>query len=56
MSWKNSNLKIDTYMATRKVGRVKPTMTKAGVTKNRSRKFCKGGKLYKCGGKIKKRC
>jgi hypothetical protein len=42
-------------MAT-KVGRAKPTMIKAGVTKNRKRKYCGGGKLYKSGGKLKGRC
>ena len=40
-------------MATRKVGRVKATTPKAGVTKNRGRKYCGGGKMYSCGGKIK---
>ena len=40
-------------MATRKVSRVKATTPKAGVTKNRSRKYGCGGKVYKCGGKLK---
>lgn len=28
-----------------KIGRAKPTMIKAGVTANRNRKYCGGGKL-----------
>ena len=40
-------------MATKKTGRAKPLVAKAGVTKNRGRRYCGGGKLYKCGGKLK---
>ena len=38
-----------------KSGRAKPAIPKAGVTKNRSRKYGCGGKMntYKCGGKLK---
>jgi hypothetical protein len=43
-------------MAARKVGRVKATTPKAGVTKNRSRKYCGGGKIFKSGGKLKNKC
>lgn len=43
-------------MATRR--RESPVVPKAGVTKNRSRKYGCGGKVskrsYKCGGKLKK--
>jgi hypothetical protein len=44
-------------MATR---RAKPAVPKAGVTKNRSRRYGCGGKMskgnsYKCGGKISKK-
>ena len=35
-------------------GRETPVVPKAGVTKNRKRKYGKGGKTYKCGGKLKK--
>lgn len=38
----------------KKVGRVKATTPKAGVTKSRSRRYDKGGRTYKCGGKLKK--
>lgn len=34
-------------------GRVKANTIKAGVTKSRGRKYCGGGKVYKCGGKLK---
>ena len=40
-------------MATKKTGRAQPVIAKAGVTKNRSRKYGCGGKTYKCGGKLK---
>ena len=40
------------------MARIKATTSKAGVTKNRSRKYGCGGKMskgtsYKCGGKLK---
>lgn len=38
----------------KKTGRAKPLVTKAGVTRDGKRRYCGGGKLYKCGGKIKK--
>ena len=41
-------------MAKRKTGRGTPVIPKAGVTKNRSRRYGEGGKVYKCGGKLKK--
>jgi hypothetical protein len=42
-------------MATKKrSGRETPVVPKAGVTKNRSRKYENGGRTYKCGGKLKK--
>ena len=42
----------------RSVSRVRATTPKAGVTKNRSRRYSCGGKMpkgtsYKCGGKLK---
>lgn len=37
----------------KKTGRAKPLVTKAGVTRNRERRYNGGGKLYKCGGKLK---
>lgn len=40
-------------MAARKMGRAKPNIVKAGVTKNRARRYGCGGKVYKCGGKLK---
>lgn len=43
-------------MANKKVGRVRATTPKAGVTKNRSRKYCGGGKIYKSGGHLKSKC
>ena len=42
-------------MVTKKrTGRETPVVPKAGVTRNRSRKYGSGGKTYKCGGKLKK--
>lgn len=41
-------------MANRKTGRAKPLTPKAGYTKTR-RRYCGGGKLFKCGGKLKKK-
>ena len=40
-------------MANKRTGRAKPAIPKAGVTKNRSRRYGCGGKIYKCGGKLK---
>lgn len=43
-------------MANKKTGRAKPLIAKAGVTKNRSRRYSSGGSMkniYKCGGKLK---
>lgn len=40
-------------MATKRTGRAKPAIPKAGVTKNRDRRYSEGGKLFKCGGKLK---
>lgn len=40
-------------MANKRTGRPKPVVPKAGVTKNRERRYTSGGKLYKCGGKLK---
>lgn len=34
-------------MAAKRVGRPKPLIAKAGVTKNRSRRYATGGKLKK---------
>ena len=42
-------------MGTRTVSRVKATTPKAGVTKNRSRRYGSGGRILKCGGKIKRK-
>ena len=41
-------------MAKAKRRRETPVVPKAGITKNRSRKYGEGGKTYKCGGKLKK--
>jgi len=40
-------------MAPKKTGRAKPVVPKAGVTRNRDRRYSEGGKVYKCGGKLK---
>lgn len=34
--------------------RSKPLTPKAGWTKDPKRRYCRGGKLFKCGGKLKK--
>ena len=41
-------------MAKARKRRESPVVPKAGVTKNRSRKYGCGGKTYKCGGNLKK--
>lgn len=45
-------------MATKRTGRAKPLVAKAGLTRDPKRRYSNGGKLksnsYKCGGKIKK--
>ena len=40
-------------MANKRTGRAKPPVPKAGVTKNRGRRYGEGGRIYKCGGKLK---
>lgn len=42
-------------MATRRASsrRPKPVAAKAGISKNPRRRYCGGGKLMKCGGKLK---
>lgn len=38
-----------------KTGRARPNTPKAGVTREPRRRFCAGGKLFKKGGKLKKK-
>lgn len=39
----------------KKTGRARPMTPKAGVTRNPKRRYCGGGKLFKNGGKLKKK-
>ena len=41
-------------MATKKTGRAKPLTPKVSVTRDGKRRYCGGGKLLKCGGRLKK--
>ena len=41
-------------MATKSTGRKKPSTPKAGIIRNRARRYGCGGNLKKCGGNLKK--